>query len=297
MPTAAELKHRVPSESPYCVSSFDLSVAAAGLVIAGLVKGITAIGYATCAMPFLTVALGLEAAIAIIVVPAIASNIAIIAAGRGLVPTAKRFGGFYVGILPGIVFGTFLLSAIDVRIATRMLGILTIGYVALAVARPQLSLPSGFERYLAVPAGVLNGILTGLTGSQIFPLVPYMLALRLEPGTQVQAINLAVTIASVALGVTLFGTGRLTPELLVLSCAAACLAVAGVMIGNAVRNQLPVEGIRRLTLAVLALIAASLLGRDVLDITVAAFCLPVSPDGPAVDGIASCFAPASTAAQ
>ena len=250
--------------------TFELFAAAAGLAIAGLVKGVTGIGYATCAMPLLAMSVGLETAMALVVVPAIASNAALLATGGALATTARRFAPFYLAILPGIACGVPLLAAIDPRIATKALGLLTLAYVGLAVAKPALALPPHLERRLALPAGFINGVLTGLTGSQILPLVPYMLALRLDAATQVQAINLAVTIASLAMGAALLVHGIMTPALLAMSCAGAVIAVVGVAGGSAISTRLPVETLRRLTLAVLALIAAGLVGREAFDVTAGA---------------------------
>ena len=53
----------------------------------------------------------------------------------------------------------------------------------------------------ASSGGLLNGALTGFTGSQVMPLMPYMLALNLEPALFVQAVNIAVVVASAFLGI------------------------------------------------------------------------------------------------
>ena len=242
----------------------ELAFAMVGLFAAGVVKGVTGIGYATCAMPLLALAVGLQAAIAIVVVPALVSNATMIVAGRELFPTLVRFAPFYIGILPGIALGATMLIGVDARYPTQGLAVLTLAYVSLAIAKPQLALGARAARVLALPAGVVNGVLTGLTGSQIMPLVPYMLALRLDPQVQVQAINLAVTIASLALGLALIGAGVMTGDLFIWSCLGALPAVAGTLIGNRLSRQLPVEGIRRLTLALLVVIALGLVGGEIV---------------------------------
>ena len=249
------------------VPQFELALASLGLIVAGVVKGVTGIGYAPCAMPLLAMAVGLETALALVVVPAIVSNAAVLFSGRELTGVLMRFRLLYAGILPGIACGTALLGLVDTAIATHGLALLTLVYVVLAIAKPQLSLPARLEQPLALPAGLLNGVLTGLTGSQIVPLVPYMLALRLDAGTQVQAINLAVTIASLALGAALIASGIMTGDLVVLSCAGALPAIAGTLAGNLLRGAVPVEGVRRLTLAVLVVVAVSLVGRGAWEAT------------------------------
>lgn len=239
----------------------ELVLVTAGLWAAGLVKGLTGIGYTTCALPFLVAAVGLQSAMAIVIAPAIASNAAVIAGSAGLVSVARRFGLFYGGIIPGIAAGVIALTHIDTGLATRLLGWITLGYVGLALARPDVHLPAVLERPLALPAGLVNGFLTGLTGSQILPLMPFMMALRLPPDLQVQAVNLAVTIASAVLALTLIGTGVMTAELLVVSVAGIVPAVIGVAAGNVLRRRLEPGLFKTLTLLTLAAMGVAMAGR------------------------------------
>src|SRR6185436_19225275 len=102
----------------------------------------------------------------------------------------------YAATLPGVVIGITLLVWIDQQVATRVLGVLTVIYAFLALMRPSLALPRALENPLQVPVGLLNGFFTGLTGSQMMPLLPYMLSLRLDPDRLVQANNVTVTLAS-----------------------------------------------------------------------------------------------------
>lgn len=234
-------------------------VAAVGLLLAGLIKGITGIGYSTCALPFLSVSVGLRHAMALVVAPAIASNIAVLFGGRDMRRAAIRFWPFYVSTVPGIALGTYLLGAMDVDIATQILGALTIAYVILSLARPTLRISPRLERPLALPAGFLNGLVTGTTGSQVMPLMPYFMSLRLRPEEQVQAINLSVTIASVILGAAMFVTGLMSSDLALASLLATAPAMVGVGAGNVVRPALPAPMFRFLSLMTLTAIGTSLL--------------------------------------
>ncbi len=277
----------------------ELILAFLSLLAAGLVKGVTGIGYATCAMPLLAMSVGLEKALALVVVPALVSNVAVLFGSGDVVRTLMRFQRFYLAILPGIAVGTALLGLVDAGLATKGLAVLTLAYVVLAVAKPALSLPPALERPLAMPAGLVNGLLTGLTGSQIVPLVPYMMALRLDANTQALAINLAVTIASLALGGALAFAGIMTSQMLALSAAGALPAIAGTLAGNTVRGSLPVDGVRRLTLGVLVIAAIGLAGRDIVDAAAGAACEPARLTEPATgalaEPVARCLAALRTA--
>lgn len=236
-----------------------LSFACAGLFIAGVIKGASGIGYSTAALPFLVLAVGLKPAMALVIAPAIASNLAVMAGSGSIAAVAARFAPFYLATIPGIAAGTVALTLIDASLATMGLGAVTLAYVALALAKPGLRLPARLERPLTVPAGLLNGIVTGLTGSQIMPLMPFMLALGLRPAEQVQAINLAVTVASCVLAMAMLHAGLATMGLLALSLLGILPAVAGVSLGARLRGGISESTFRRVTLYVLAGIAASLI--------------------------------------
>ncbi len=238
----------------------DFIIVVAGLFFAGLIKGTTGIGYSTCAIPFLVAGVGLKAAMAIVLVPAIASNGAVIFNSGGLSIVALRFWRFYGGIIPGIAGGTYALTAVNAGSATQLLGWITMIYVVLALLRPDMTLPPKLERVLALPAGLLNGFLTGLTGSQILPLMPYMMALRLPAEQQIQAVNLAVTLASVVMAVSLLSAGIMTVELLALSVVGAIPALMGVAAGSHLRPYLSPQAFRFVTLGLLGIIGAALVG-------------------------------------
>jgi uncharacterized protein len=243
------------------VTALDIFIAIIGLFLAGIVKGATGIGYATCALPFLVVTFGLKIGMAILTVPAVLSNFAVLGVAGQLKNTLQRFWPFYASIVPGIACGMAMLALVDVVHATQILGAVTLLYVGLAVVRPEFRLPSGFERPLALPAGFLNGVLTGLTGSQVMPLIPYMMALKLPSDEQVQAVNISVIVASITLLASLCIAGVMTPNLLAISCLGAIPALLGVRCGDHILGKLPALVYRRLTLLVLAAIAVSLLMR------------------------------------
>ncbi|MFM9942697.1 MAG: sulfite exporter TauE/SafE family protein [Hyphomicrobiaceae bacterium] len=229
-----------------------------GLFSAGVLKGVTGIGYSTCALPMLVMAVGLPRAMALIVIPAIVSNFSLMWSTGGMGDAVRRFWRFYAAIVPGIAVGAVLLKGIDAQVAIQFLGGVTLLYVGIAVMRPNLSLDPAFERLLAVPAGLANGVLTGLTGSQIMPLMPYMMALRLSAAEQVQAINLAVVLASLVLGGALLIAGHVHWEILVFSVLGTVPAVMGVDAGSRVRSRLSTQGFRHATLAMLAVLGVAL---------------------------------------
>src|SRR6185436_20590924 len=53
------------------------ALAALGLFLAGVIKGTTGLGYSSCALPFLVSAIGLKPAMALVLIPAMATNVSV----------------------------------------------------------------------------------------------------------------------------------------------------------------------------------------------------------------------------
>jgi uncharacterized membrane protein YfcA len=236
-------------------------VAGSGLFLAGIIKGATGLGYSSCALPFLVSAIGLKPAMALVIVPAMATNVSVAFQAGHFREIATRFSNLYLAMLPGIAVGLYLLIWIAQSLAVRTLGLVIIAYAIFTLFKPQMLMSRASEQLLQVPTGFANGILTGLTGSQVMPLFPYMMALELDPSRMVQAINLAVSLASLVLAVGLLSTGILTHHLVSASVFAIAPALIGVELGTRLRNHIPAGQFRSVVLYALLGTGALLLLR------------------------------------
>jgi uncharacterized protein len=241
----------------------NLALALFGLVFAGLIKGFTGIGYSSCALPFLATAVGLKQAIVLVVLPAMVSNILVVVTTPHLRETLRRFYSLYVATLPGTALGLFFLVWVDQRMPTLCLGLLIVAYASFGIVRPSWSLPPWLEGPLQIPVGLINGFFTGLTGSQVLPLVPYLLALRMDSDRTVQAINLAITITSAFLIVGLYQSGVMSLPSLELSLGAVLPAVIGIHVGAKARSLIPISQFRLVVQIVLGLLGLIVVTRQV----------------------------------
>jgi uncharacterized protein len=230
-----------------------------GLFFAGVIKGATGLGYSSCALPFLVPAVGLKSAIALLIIPALVSNIQVVVTTGHFRETLSRFALLYIAMGPGIIAGSATLNYIDIRIATAALGSVIAGYAIFAIVRPPWSIGSAAERALQIPVGVLNGFVTGLTGSQVMPLFPYIMSLGLDPNRLVQAINLTVTLATAILAIALMMIGVVTIQTGLYSGLAIIPAMAGVALGTSARRHIPGAHFRTLVLVVLLCMGGGLM--------------------------------------
>jgi uncharacterized membrane protein YfcA len=91
--------------------------------------------------------------------------------------------------------------------------------------------------------GAVNGVLTGMTGSFVFPGVLYLQAIGLPRDAFIQAMGMLFTVSTVALA--LGGQNLLTIELGAISAAAVVPAVVGMVLGQRLRKRMSEALFRR----------------------------------------------------
>ncbi|QPC41868.1 sulfite exporter TauE/SafE family protein [Kaustia mangrovi] len=239
-------------------------VVALAYLAAGFVKGASGLGFSTTCLPILVLALGLKDALALVIIPSVVANIFLILSSGHLKETARRFWPLYAAQIPGIVAGLALLAWIDGAVATVVLGLVLGAYAAVALAQPEFRLAPGPERLLRAPVGFATAVINGLTGSQVMPVVPYMLALRLDPKRFVQAVNLSFTLSSLVMAVGLSRIGLFGEHELAVSVAGLVPSYAGIWIGGRMRGRLSPDQFRRFVLTVLGVLGLVLVLRSLI---------------------------------
>jgi uncharacterized membrane protein YfcA len=93
---------------------------------------------------------------------------------------------------------------------------------------------------------VATGLVTGATGVFVIPAVPYLQSLRLEKEDLIQALGLSFTVSTAALAIGLFREGALASPTAQLTGSILALlpALAGMFIGQALRQAMSVETFR-----------------------------------------------------
>jgi uncharacterized membrane protein YfcA len=119
------------------------------------------------------------------------------------------------------------------------------------------------ERWLSPLVGAVTGVITGATGVLVIPAGPYFEALGLEKDELIQALGLSFSVSTLALAAGLASRGAFH-----LSAAGASLlctvpALAGVVVGQWIRDKLNAETFRRLFFLGLLLLGADLVARSV----------------------------------
>ena len=236
-----------------------IALLAAMLVVAGFVKGTIGFGLPLVALSVLTPFLPKEWLLAVIALPVVVSNLFIGFEPRLFVPSMRRFWTTIPAIGAGMAVGVLGLGVLPQDSFLFLVGMVVITFALLEQFRLVLPVPAAHERAVGVGAGVLGGLLGGISTAFGPPLVMYFAALRLPKDQFVAAIAVVWTFASVFLILALHGASILVEERIAWS-AAACIPVGlGLWVGVRMRNRIPQEPFRRIVALALLILGANLI--------------------------------------
>jgi uncharacterized membrane protein YfcA len=240
-----------------------IAIAAAAFLIAGIVKGAVGIGQMTTAVAILGLGLDLRAAVPLLIVPALVSNLWQTTRGTEAPAMLKRFALANLAGGIGIALGTAILFAIEPALLSAALGILVAAYAALTLARFDPVAPPSVERWGTPPMAFVSGILTGATGSLHLLLAAWFAALKLPREAYIQAVGLTFLIASLFWAGSLFLEGALSLATIAWSAAGLVPTFAGMALGGALRGRVSESAFRTGLMIFLLVLSASLVWKAV----------------------------------
>ena len=241
-----------------------LTLVALTFLLAGSVKGVIGLGLPTVSLALLTVTVGLQPAMALLLVPSFVTNI-----WQAFVGGNGR--AILVRIWPLLVFATLTvwvgataLTRVDVSLLSALLGVLVAVYSMISLTRSQILITRSQEKWAGPIVGTVNGILTGMTGSFVFPGVLYLQAIGLPRDMLIQAMGMLFTVSTVALGVALGGNSLLTMETGIVSAVAVLPAIVGMIFGQRLRRKLSEAHFRRMFFYALLALGLYIIARSLI---------------------------------
>ncbi|MFM8900933.1 MAG: sulfite exporter TauE/SafE family protein [Burkholderiales bacterium] len=225
-----------------------LLMAGAVFLLGGLVKGVIGLGLPTIVMGLLSLSMPPAQAAALLVVPSLLTNVWQIAARPGWLSMTKRLFPMLLGLCAGIALGSGWLTRAPAAWATAGLGLALVVYSLLGLGAVHWVLSPAASRIWAVPVGLCTGLVTAATGVFVIPAVPYLQALGLDKEELVQALGLSFLVSTIALGLSLSHGGALNLEMGLASLLALVPAIAGMAIGQGLRQRLSPAAFKRVFL-------------------------------------------------
>ena len=202
-------------------------------------------GLPTVAMGMLGVVMPPVQAAALLVIPSLVTNVWQMIAGPKLLPIVKRFASMMIGVCLGTFLGIGLLTGGSASVASAALGAVLAAYGAVGLLATRFVVAPTSERWLSPTVGLFTGVLTGATGVFVVPAVPYLNSLGMNKEELIQTLGLSFTVSTLALGIGLSAGGAFQASVAGSSLFALLPALAGMFLGQHIRNSLQPEGFRR----------------------------------------------------
>lgn len=236
-----------------------LIIAFASFFGAAFLKGLTGLGFMSICLPLVSSFTDITVAIPLVIIPSLSSNVIIVAQARRTGESIKRFWPLYVSAFPGLFLGVSVLHQSGNSLAKAVLGIMSIAYALYLLLNVNITVGNKYERFLNVPVGLANGFLNGLTGTQVIPMLPYLISLQLHRDLLVGAINIGFTASTLVLLALLGGFDFLSLDIIGISLAGIIPVTLGIYLGGKLRYHISESRFRIAVLLILLLIGINLI--------------------------------------
>lgn len=259
---------RRPDESPAMLTQALLALPlaaqlglAAVFVFGGVVKGVTGVGLPLMLVPLAAQFIPVPAAVALLSVPMVATNVTQAAEGGGTLAVVKCMWPILFLLIIGTVIGVHLLMTIDRHLLSLTLGLAFLGLAVLLVVMPRVRLSPAAARWGGPVVGLGAGVLGGMSAMFGPPMIAYLIGLGTEPDSFVKQMAVFALTAAVTMLLSLGGSGSLSGIDLAVSAGAIIPIQLGMPLGRWLRHRIPAAVFRALVLAVLAASGIDLLRR------------------------------------
>src|SRR4051794_22665745 len=129
------------------------------VLVGAIVRGAIGFGFPLVTSPLLSTIWDPRHAVLLLSLANLFNNLGVTARGGGNRKTFWRLAPTLAGLVVGVVGGALLLASLDAATLSLMVGSAAVTFALVALLKPDLAVPPRLERYLALPMGLLGGLL------------------------------------------------------------------------------------------------------------------------------------------
>jgi uncharacterized membrane protein YfcA len=228
------------------MTTLQIVVIALAFIVAGIAKGAIGMGMPPIVIGLMTFAFPLDQSLAIMVLPAMVTNVWQAIYGGGFVRLLRRFWIMAAAAMVGLSCVALSGAHLGSPRAFAWVGVLLVVYSLLALTawRPAVSRSS--ERWANPIIGALSGAVVGFTGVAAVPFLPYMQSLDMDRHDLVQALGVMFLFLIGSLTLALAWQGAFHFDTTVSGVAAIAPTMLGVWLGQKYRHAASPETFRRI---------------------------------------------------
>ncbi|WP_439589048.1 sulfite exporter TauE/SafE family protein [Hydrogenophaga sp.] len=231
-------------------------------LLAGIVKGVVGLGLPTISIALLALMMAPVQAVALLIIPSLITNVWQIRPWTTAWPMVRRLAPMQVGVFTGTLGGAWWLGAPAGAWAMVSLGAALIAYALWSLSGKGFTVPVASQRWLGPMVGLITGFVTSATGVFAIPAVPYLQGLGLQRDELIQAMGISFTVSTLALAMGLYVNSSYPVATLGVSTLMLLPAIAGMQLGEYLRDRLSPLVFKRVFLSCLALLGVHMIARE-----------------------------------
>ena len=217
-------------------------------IVAGIAKGAIGMGLPPIALALMSFAVPLEDALALMVVPSMATNVWQAIYGRDFLKLLRRFWTMAVASVAALIFVAVVFGHLGSQRAMAWVGVILVVYAALALTAWRPTVSRATERWANPLVGLASGAVAGITGMAAVPFLPYMQSLKISKDDLIQGLGILFLFIMTALAVALVRQDIYNTTNAIGGVAALLPTFIGVWIGQKVRHSASPETFRKIFL-------------------------------------------------
>lgn len=238
-----------------------LALVAAAFFLAGLVKGAAAFGVPIITLPLLVHLMPVPTAAALVIIPAIVSNIVQAAQSREAAGVLRVIWPLLAALAVALALSVRLIQVLDAAALYLLIGLLIEAFVILQASGRIPPVSAAARKPLLVASGLIGGVVGGATSFYAFPALQLMLALGMTPVQFAFATSIMFICGSSVLGLGFATIGTLGSGELALSIAAIAPLMVGLWLGQAIVRRVSVVWFKRFVLVLMVFMGLSMIRR------------------------------------
>ncbi|MFT6302851.1 MAG: putative membrane protein YfcA [Granulosicoccus sp.] len=232
--------------------------------VAGFVKGTLGIGFPTAAISLMAQFTDARTAISLVIIPMIVTNAWQIWRNRQIKWVLSNFWRVLVLMVIFIALFTQVSSAVPVAYVTAFLGAFITVYAATTLYKPIFKFKQEYDSIAQVIAGTSAGIMGGIAGVWAPPILIYLSARGVTKTQFVATTGVLLFVGSTILFSGYWHAGMIGPSVVLISCFLLIPSMAGVILGERLRNRLSAQRFERLLLWFFLLMGLNLIRRALM---------------------------------
>jgi uncharacterized membrane protein YfcA len=241
-----------------------LALLALGLVAGGVTKGFAGSGLPTVSVASMAVVIDVPTAVALMPIALLVANARQAVRGGYMRNAMRRFWPMLVCLPFGTVLGVKVLTGIDARTVSGLVGAIVVAFALLGQVRFEWRVTARRDRQLQPFVGLGAGIIGGISSIFAPLIVMHLMSLRLPKDEFVGTVGLAYLVGIVPMIVALVGFGRLGQTETLWGAAAVVPVLAGMFLGERLRGRFSETLFRRCLLVLLLLAGLNLIAQAIV---------------------------------